>query len=324
MQSNGLTTSNLNNGQALASIRRAITDFLRRCGLPHANIANISIDRALYSECYQEVINRGFPMEGKYSLLPYMDIGVAMSHIYAYLPDRATRMWICLFTILLISIDDMMDKGDDLVNMYSFYERFANKQSQGDPVLNALDGLLRDVVCYYPSPVSNLIVTSTFDFISSILLDNETKDMQISTETPLYPDYLRMLSGMPAAYSFFIFPPTVPLQEYIQCMPNLAIIVNHTNDILSCYKEEIEGDTMNYLSRMAVSRGLSKQAALHETIEKTVQAHHNILNYLRPHAEACDAYVKCFHGFAIKFHAALGRYKLEEITSESESSESSH
>ncbi|KAG1810973.1 isoprenoid synthase domain-containing protein [Suillus subaureus] len=317
MQSNSLITPIFNNGQVLVSIRQATTDFLRRCGLPHANIANIAIDKVLYSECYQEAINRGFPMDGKYSLRPYMDIGVAVSHIYAHLPDRATRMWICLFTILLICIDDMMDKGDDLVNMYSFYERFVNKQSQGDPVLNVLDALLRDVVCYYSSPVSNLIVTSTFDFISSILLDNETKDMQILTETPSYPDYLGMLSGMPAAYSLFIFPSTLPLQEYVQCMPDLAIIINHTNDILSYYKEEIEGDTMNYVSRVAVSRGLTKQDALQETIEKTVQAHHNILKCLRLHAETCNAYVRFFYGFAIKFHAALRRYKLEEITSES-------
>jgi hypothetical protein len=319
MSSNSLTTSTLSNGEALASIRQTIADFLQCCGLSHANIANTATDQVLYSECYQEAINRGFPMDGKYSLRPYMAVSVHMFNCFAHLPDRATRMWIALFAVLVTCIDDMMDKGEDLVHVYSFYERFASNQSQGDPVLRAFDALLRDVVCYYSSPVSNLIIASVFDFISSILIDNETKDMQILPETRSYPDYMRTLSGIPTAFSLFIFPSMLPLREYIQCMPDLANVINYTNDILSFYKEEIEGDTMNYLSRVAASRALTKQDVLHEVIEKTVQSHHNILNCLRPHAEACDAYARFFTGY-FRFHVALKRYKMEEIMAEMTSS----
>ncbi|KAG2356680.1 isoprenoid synthase domain-containing protein, partial [Suillus spraguei] len=305
--------------------RQSIANFLRRCGLPHANIVNTTIDKVLYSECYQEAISRNFPMDGKYSICPHMDMGVAMFNTYAHLPDSATKMWISMFTILVTYIDDMVGKGDEFAHVYNFYERFARNQPQVHPVLTALDALLRDVVCFYSSPVSNLIVACTLDYLSSALIDNETKDMKawyfpkkkpsqiILTEAQSYPDYLRMLSGLPTAYSLFIFPSTVPLREYVQCMPDLAIVINHTNDILSYYKEEIEGETMNFLSQMAASRALTKQNALHQIIEKTLQAHHNIINCLKPHAEAHDAYVDFFHGFVIKFHAALGRYKLEEI-----------
>jgi hypothetical protein len=117
-------------------------------------------------------------MDGKYSLRPYMVVGVAMFNTYTYLPDRATKMWICLITVLVTCIDDVMNKGEDLVHVHSFYERFASNQPQGNPVLHAVDVLLRDIVCHYSSPVSNMIVTSVFDFISSIMLDNETMDMQ--------------------------------------------------------------------------------------------------------------------------------------------------
>ncbi|KAG2357605.1 hypothetical protein BDR07DRAFT_1463441 [Suillus spraguei] len=67
-----------------------------------------------------------------------------------------------------------------------------------------------------------------------------------------------------------------------------------------------------YLSRVAASRALAKQDILHEIIEKTVQAHYNILNCLRPHAEACAAYVSFFSGY-VEFHATLKRYKMDEI-----------
>jgi hypothetical protein len=316
MSTNSLTTPTFSNGEVrLASIRQVIANFLRRCDLPYANVVNITIDDVLYSECYQEAINRGIPMNGKYSLRPYMDLGVAMFNAYTYLPDHATKMWICLITVLLACIDDMIDKPEDLVHLHSFYERFASNQSQGNPVLHAVDALLRDIVCHYSSPVSNMIVTSVLDFISSIMIDNETKGMQISTGAKSYPDYMRLLSGIPTAYSLFIFPPTLPLREYVQCMPDLALVINHTNDILSYYKEEIEGDTTNYMSHVAASRALTKQDALHAIVEKTVHAHHNILEYLGPHTEACDAYVSFFVGY-VKFHTASKRYRMEEVIAE--------
>jgi hypothetical protein len=70
---------------------------------------------------------------------------------------------------------------------------------------------------------------------------------------------------------------------------------------------------------MATSRALTKQDALHEVIEKTVQAHYNILKCLRPHTEAYNAYVNFFDGY-VKFHAALKRYKMKEIMAEMSSS----
>ncbi|KAG1883939.1 isoprenoid synthase domain-containing protein [Suillus subluteus] len=308
MSTNRLPTSTLN-----GNIRQAIASFLRHCGLQYTDIA---IDKAYYSECCQEAINRGFPMDGEYSIRAYMDVGVAMaSNSYAHLPDPAARMWMCLFTAVSTRIDDMMVKGEDMVHVYHFNERFVNCQPQGNPILNALDVVLRKITCLHSPIVSNLITVSTFNFMTSNCLDNETKDMQISPKTPLYPEYSRLLSGLVDGYVFFIFPSMLPIQEYIQCVLDLRIVVNHANDILSYYKEEIDGNTANYLSLMAASHGLTKQDALHEVIEKTVEAHHNILECLRPHTKAYEAYVSFFNGY-VKFHAALKRYKMEEIMAE--------
>ncbi|KAG2137297.1 isoprenoid synthase domain-containing protein [Suillus cothurnatus] len=309
MSMNNLPTLTLD-GEVLASIRQSIAEFFQRCGLQYKHV---TIDETCYSECCKEAINRGYPMD---AILPYMPIGVAMmSNAYDHLPDRATKMWICLMTTVCVCIDDTMIKAEYLAHVYRFNERFTNCQPQGHPVLNALDGLLREVACHHSPPVSNLIVTSLLNFITSILLDNETQDMPISRHTPSYPEYSRLLSGFPDAFGFNIFPSTFPLREYVQCMPDLAIVLNHTNDILSYYKEEIEGDSANYISLMAASRALTKQDALRELIEKTVQAHHNILEFLRPRPEAYDAYVAFFDGY-VRFHAISRRYQLEEIMSE--------
>ncbi|KAG1849811.1 isoprenoid synthase domain-containing protein, partial [Suillus tomentosus] len=275
----------------------------------------VALGEAYYSECCQEAIKRGFPMDGKHSIRAYMDVGVAMGSLtYAHLPDPA-RMWMCLFTAVIARIDDMVDKGEDMVHAYYFNERFVNCQPQGDPMLNMLDVILREITHFHSPLVSNLITISTLNFMSSNCLDNETKDMQISLQTPLYPEYSREIGGLADGYLLFMFPSMLPIRQYIQCMPYLRIILNHTNDILSFYKEEIQGNNINYLSLMATSRSITKQEALHEIVEKTVQAHHNILECLRPHAEAYNAYVSFFDGF-VKFHAALKRYKMEEIMGE--------
>ncbi|KAG2058651.1 terpenoid synthase [Suillus hirtellus] len=313
MTKNNLSTSTLDD-KLLASIRQSIADFFQCCGLHYKNV---TLDKSWYSECSQEAINRGYPMD---AILPYMDFGVAMtSNAYGHLPDRATKIWLCLFTAVGICTEDLMMRAEHIVHVYRFNERFANCQPQGHPVMTALDELLREATCHYSSPVSNLIVTSALDFVSSNLLDNETKYMPISPQTPSYPEYSRMLSGATNAYGFFIFPSTLPLREYIQCMPDLAIVINYTNDILSYYKEEIEGESANYLSLVAASRALTKQDALSELIEKTVQAHHNALKFLKSRPEAYNAYVAFFDGY-IKFHTSFGRYKLEEIMSERSSS----
>jgi hypothetical protein len=134
-------------------------------------------DDALYTECCEEAINRGIPMEGKYSIRPYMASGVEMLALtYAHLPDRATKMWICLFTAAISGIDNNID---DIEHVYAFNERFASCQPQGDPALQAIDTLLREIPRLYSPLVSNLIITSSLDYITSILIEHETKDMKV-------------------------------------------------------------------------------------------------------------------------------------------------
>ena len=88
------------------------------------------------------------------------------------------------------------------------------------------------------------------------------------------------------------------------------------SDILSFYKEELAGETVNYVSLAAACRSATKMDALRETIGRTVQAHHNVLESLKAHAGAHGAYVSFFRGY-IEYHTAP-RYKLEEIMLERE------
>jgi hypothetical protein len=119
-------------------------------------------------------------MDGKYSIRAQMDIGVAIAaYSFAHLPDPAARMRICLITAVNARIDDMVVRGEDMVHVYRFNERFVNCQPQGNPILNALDVLLREITCLHSPLVSNIITASILNFVSSICLDYETKNMQV-------------------------------------------------------------------------------------------------------------------------------------------------
>ncbi|KAG1780099.1 isoprenoid synthase domain-containing protein [Suillus placidus] len=315
MSINSLSTSTLDDA-VLAGIRQEVANFLHRCGLKYKDFV---LDEALYAECLQEATNRGFPMDGEYSIRAHMANGVSMFCAgYAHLPDRATRMWICLFTGVSTRIDDILDNGLNSVHLHSFNENFVNCRPQGNPLLNAFDELMREAHHHYSPLVANMIITSSLDFISGIMLEHGTNNMQVSTDAPSYPDYCRVLGGVASAYSLFIFPSTIPYRQFIQSMPDVMFIVNTVNDILSYYKEEMEGETTNYVSLVAASGKLTKRDALHGIIEKTMQAHHNIIGCLKPCPEAYDAYLSFFYGY-INYHAALKRYKLEEIMLEASS-----
>ncbi|OJA09034.1 hypothetical protein AZE42_09695 [Rhizopogon vesiculosus] len=284
-----MSTSTLDEN-VLASIRQANTDFLQRCGLEYTGL--LRLDEALHSEYYQEAINRGIPMDGRYSFSPYIAAGVAITtNAFEHLPDREIRMWICLLITITIGIDDNLGGGLDMVQLYHFNKRFISHQPQGDPAMKAFDAFLREASRHYSPLVSNLITTSILDFVSSLLLDHETKDMQAHLDED--------------ALVCRLLPAPIRLSD-------LGIsIMNLTNDILSYYKEELEGDTTTYVARLAVSRGLTKLDVLHEVIDKTAQAHHNILESLKAHPDAYHAYVSFFHGY-IQYYFAP-RYKLHEI-----------
>ena len=132
-------------------------------------------DEVLYAECCKEAINRDFPMDGKHSIRPVAVSATA----YAHLPDRATMVWISVITAVLFVIDDNIGGAQDIEHVYHFNERFSSCQPQGDPALKALDSLLRETKRHYSPLVSNLIITCILDYISSVLIDHETKDMQV-------------------------------------------------------------------------------------------------------------------------------------------------
>jgi hypothetical protein len=84
------------------------------------------------------------------------------------------------------------------------------------------------------------------------------------------------------------------------------------SDILSFYKEELAGETVNHISILAGCDGKSKKDTLRRMVHDTADAHNRVLEILASHRDAYDAYWNFSRGY-VGFHAGSSRYRLDEL-----------
>ncbi|KAF8874411.1 isoprenoid synthase domain-containing protein [Infundibulicybe gibba] len=288
--------------------RNTIRSFLRRCGLVHKVVP---YDQEFSELCCAEAVQRGYQMTGPRSLRPFIPGGVVMATTaYAHLTDKSAQIFISLYTSFLIYLDDVFQH--DITAVKEFNERFIWNLPQRDPVLNDFANLLFGLPLYFERIVSNMIITSTLNLVTALSLEYETQGMQLHQCATGYPTFSRIMSGASEAYGLFTFPRGLPIQAYIQALPDLMIYINNGNDVLSFYKEELAGEGLNRVSLLADCYATSKQEALDTLVDGAVNANDRVLQILAPYPGACLAYQHFRQGY-IGFHASLARYKLGEL-----------
>lgn len=115
---------------------------------------------------------------GAPSLRPFMPGGVVMATTaYAHLDNKSTQIFIALYTAFLIYLDDVFQH--DVEHVYCFNERFILCQAQDDPVLDGFASLLREFPQHFGRVVSNIMITSTLNLVTALLLEHETQDMKV-------------------------------------------------------------------------------------------------------------------------------------------------
>ncbi|KAF5360314.1 hypothetical protein D9758_009124 [Tetrapyrgos nigripes] len=287
-------------------LRDIILDYLARIHVP---FPQVTYDRDFEAACCNEITRRGYILE---SLRPFLPGGVVMATTsYSHLEDVSARIYIALYTGYLIYLDDVFEH--DVTAVEVFNDRFVSHRKQKDPVLDDFADLLRRAPKLWPNKVvSNLIITSTLNLVTALLLENQTRDMRLRSVSCGYPTFSRVMSGASEAYGLFIFPANLPLPSFIQALPELMVYINNGNDILSFYKEEASGETVNRVSWLAQCHGYPKLDAVRELLEEAVMKREQILLILKPSKEACNAFLRFTSGY-IGFHAGLKRYRLGEL-----------
>jgi hypothetical protein len=155
-------------------IRNAVDDFLAHCNF---SFPVTQYDRDFHNSCCDVARSKGYPVDSP-TLKPFIPGGVLMATTtYSHLQNKSTQILIALYSAFLIYIDDVYQHDVEGVNC--FIERFILCQAQDDPVLDALTSLLREFHQHFGRVASNIMITSTLNFMTSLLLDHETQGMPV-------------------------------------------------------------------------------------------------------------------------------------------------
>lgn len=289
--------------------RRSIRDFLARTGFSETQTDFI---RDLELETRLEDITKHW--EDRDKLQEKIRTGIIMGSTAYRHTTIDTRVAIALLTTFCTAIDDPVTLalwGEDAA--LQFHRMLCQGTVQQTSSMFAeLSNLLSRMWEYFPRFAASAILSSTLAFLNMTLLQMEAKDVVLRPDALPFVEYRRVQDGLPEVFAVFIwekekFP---DVQTYIQAIPIIGDYLNHTNDILSFYREELVGETGNYIHDRAAVTGKSLADTLHEVVEETVNAAERVRRMLGE--EARDAWDQFTKGYIV-FHTSNPRYRLLEL-----------
>ncbi|KZP17002.1 terpenoid synthase [Athelia psychrophila] len=231
--------------------------------------------------------------------------------ISGHLKNPATQKWICLYTAFIIYFDDILEKDASMVR--EFQQRFLAGRPQENALLDQYAVFVRKAWIHFHPACANLVVTSILDFITGLLIDAENPSIEVHKHAVNYPRWMRTLNGGSRAFAFFIFPPEIPLEHYIQVISDTHSIIDDVNDLLSFYKEEMRGETTNQVSLLAQLAGKTKLEALRQLSSGSIERIRRSRDVLSKHSDAYDIYVKHFLPGYVRYYITEKRYKLGDL-----------
>ncbi|KAL5495979.1 hypothetical protein ACEPAH_3211 [Sanghuangporus vaninii] len=293
-----------------ASLRTFLTAFLKRCNIQYqGSEQTIAKFEAL---CIAEASARGYLGGDDAILRRSIGVGAAIGATgYAHLRDESVRIYIALYTGFMTYLDDVFVSYIDAIR--EFVPRFVARQPQQRKELDDFAALLLEMPRFHNAVACNIILTSTLDYVSSLLIQYDVLGVPVPKSATEYPVFFRRLSGIGNGYAAFIFPASLPVHSWIFAFPDIAYCVCTLNDMLSFYKEDLAGeveDTLIWLT--ARNRNISVYESLCVIANETVDTHNRALRALAPFREAYDAYrnfASGYHGF----HVESKRYKLQDL-----------
>lgn len=152
---------------------------------------------------------------------------------------------------------------------------------------------------------------------------------QFNAQAQGFPAYQKTLVSANTVLCVFAFPPSAPVKDYIQALPEMVIFTNNfryngdilfallkltwlLSDVLSFYKEDLEGESCNRISHLVRSRGRSKLDVLRGLSDDASDAYERIVAILSSSPVGPKTTQEFFYG-ALAIHASASRYKFKEL-----------
>ncbi|KZT08515.1 terpenoid synthase [Laetiporus sulphureus 93-53] len=293
----------------VATSQKAIVDLLNKLGVHFPEYS-----RDLELEAHVKAVVRQWEQGNIMEPLAASAL-VLTTTAYSHIASLETKLQITLFTILIGALDDP-SVFESLPSRDFHRLMCGGTVRKEESVLGAFAELLSDMWAHYPLFTANTIFTSALRFINASIAENDFAQASLGSCTLPFVEYKRSMSATTEAYACFIWDKTSfpDVNAYIEAIPDIMLYVSYVNDILSFYKEELAGETRNYIHERASATGKTTEETLADVVCDVADAVKRIHDILGK-GPARDAWENFAAGY-ITVHTRSPRYRLQEVIGE--------
>ncbi|KAH9846106.1 terpenoid synthase [Lenzites betulinus] len=293
----------------VANIKQAIHSFLDRA---HYHDPKTAPNADLRGAVAAEIMSLNAELSTHF-IAGMVDTSCTLTETaFAHLPYEH-QLFVSLRTAYVAYVDDLGQR--DLEALRLFGQRIATRKSHAEPVLERVALQFEDVYTLFPRLGADSINASTLAWIVGCYIEFTTKGMAVVPGALRYPSYVRNMSGISLCYSFFNFAKgwrVLDDNSYLQIIPELVFCTDHINDILSFYKEWLDGETNNYICSRAVAEGRDELAVLNDVCEEVLDTMRRVAEITSSDTSLADICRGYLMG-NIEFHFRAKRYRLAEL-----------
>ncbi|CCL98549.1 uncharacterized protein FIBRA_00549 [Fibroporia radiculosa] len=286
--------------------RTAIKEFLTTLGVS----TPIHVHDAELRSRVKNITSR---WDNEATLCPYIIAGITLAETaYSHVRNFETKVTIAVFNALIISMDE--PHIYESMGAEDFPRRLCQLSANDTSGhLRTLKGLLDDMWDQFLPYTACAIMADTLRYVNGTFLEMNARSDAMNLRSRLFVEYQRDLASMPETFVLFIWEkdrfPDVTI--YVQAIPEAMTFFKYTNDVLSFYKEELNGDVDNYIHGRAHVSEKSVPDTLQDVAYEAVAAAQRVREILGKGA-ARDAWEQFVQGF-VNFHTCSPRYRLREI-----------
>ncbi|TFK82677.1 terpenoid synthase [Polyporus arcularius HHB13444] len=230
---------------------------------------------------------------------------------YCHIPPEH-RYYVALYTACMLYGEDLGERDHESVAQFA--RRLIRGERQLNPIFDRLVDLLKEAHMYWTDVGADAIITGTVDALSGTFVEFATASMVVAPSATRYPWYLRTRAGGGPQYTHFMF--TRSWREtpdsYLQLLPEIEHWTLGTNDILSFYKEELAGETSNYVHLRAAAEQLSPLEVLRQLTAEVIDTAERIKSIIGADGELAELWETYLQRY-LEFTIRTPRYRLGEL-----------
>jgi len=303
--------------ESLASTLRAVcVEMLKELSYPGAPKLMPEAVEALLEYMYRRANEIGVPLDTPISAKGFR-LGFAEGLLAHPRHPVEVQGYVGLFTWLVVQYDDIVGQKNEMIeDSLRFQERFFHGSVQPNHLLQGMADLLNEAHVHFDPVLANLLQLSVLKFLTSNLLERHDgfQNMTVTRAGIKFPDFYRDLSGMNIAYAVFCYPKAQypDVEAFIEAVPDMAKFIDLSNDVLSFYKEELGGDTRNYIHNLANTKGLPILTVIEQVKDETLECARRVRAILKGRGHYADSWDESVRGY-MAMHTTNPRYKLTDL-----------